>query len=56
MGNEDFAEMVDALMQDDSDAAAEFRARYQTGCGADDTADSRGRPLRPRVNDAGEPW
>jgi hypothetical protein len=26
------------------------------GCGPDDEFDSKGRPLRPRVNDAGEPW
>lgn len=29
---------------------------YVPGCGQDDTVDSRGRPLRPRVNEAGEPY
>lgn len=29
---------------------------YVPGFGQDDTVDSRGRPLRPRVNEAGEPY
>lgn len=55
MQQEDFYGMVDALMADDSDAAVEQRARYQTGCNADDTTDSSGEKLRPRYNEGGEP-
>jgi hypothetical protein len=29
---------------------------YRPGCGADDTRDSRGHKLRPRINEAGEPY
>lgn len=29
---------------------------YNPGCGADDTRDSKGEKLRPRVNEAGEPY
>lgn len=29
---------------------------YIFGCGPYDSVDSRGRPLKPAVNDAGEPW
>ena len=56
MQHEDFYEMVDALMADDGDAATDQRARFQTGCNADDTTDSRGEKLRPRYNEGGEPY
>ncbi len=52
----DMRDMILAIMQDDSDAGYERRAKYQTGCNADDTTDSRGEKLRPLINDAGEPW
>jgi hypothetical protein len=29
---------------------------YRPGCGEYDTRDSKGAKLRPRVNEAGEPW
>ncbi len=54
--NNDTHDMIEALLNDDSDSAADFRARWMTGCNADDTTDSRGQKLRPHVNDAGEPW
>lgn len=31
-------------------------AMYVPGCGQDDTFDSSGQPLRPSVNEGGEPW
>lgn len=49
------ADAAQNLEQDDSEWADERRGLTMTGCGLDDTVDSRGRPLRPRVNDAGEP-
>jgi hypothetical protein len=54
--NEDVADMIEALLRDDSDAGFNYRARWMRGCNADDTTDSRGVPLRPKINDAGEPW
>lgn len=29
---------------------------YNPGCGADDTRDSKGQKLKPRVNEGGEPY
>lgn len=54
--NEDIADMIQSLLEDDSDHALELVSRYRNGCNVDDTRDSRGAPLRPRVNEAGEPW
>lgn len=42
------------LADDGSDWAAERRAWGRAGCNADDTTDSRGRRLLPRVNEGGE--
>jgi hypothetical protein len=48
---------IDSLMAEREDAHGDFADNgYVYGCGADDTVDSRGEPLKPLVNDAGEPW
>ena len=59
---------LDALANDEAEAVAETRAaerqaemecddrRYVFGAGEFDSRDSRGRKLRPAVNEAGEPW
>lgn len=45
-----------SFMDDDSDYFAKQRYAHRAGCNADDTTDSRGNALRPKVNDAGEPY
>jgi len=47
---------ADAMEHDDSEFGDNYRYRAMPGCNADDTTDSRGMPLRPTVNDAGEPY
>lgn len=49
---QDHFDSLAADWEDDSDAAIERRH----GISPDDTFDSRGEPLRPSVNSAGEPW
>lgn len=49
---QDHFDSLQADWEDDSDAA--ISRRY--GISADDRFDSRGEPLRPSVNEAGEPW
>lgn len=42
--------------EDHGDLDADLDSPYLPGVNAGDTRDSRGLPLRPAVNDAGEPW
>ena len=48
---------IDSLKALDEDGTGQDReGMYIYGCGEYDTVDSRGEPLRPLVNDAGEPY
>lgn len=53
-GGNDEAE-ADARAYDDFHRAA-YGSDDDPSCTQDDEYDSRGQRLRPRVNDAGEPW
>ena len=52
---DDYEGRIDALKALDEDGTGQDREDlYIPGCGQYDTVDSRGRPLKPLVNDAGE--
>lgn len=44
------------LANDDSDWCDERRVRLELAPSEYDSCDSKGRPLKPSRNDAGEPW
>lgn len=48
-----FEDTIDAMIQAELECDDDL---YIPGCGEDDTTDSRGEPLRPKYNEAGEPW
>ena len=52
----DYAADMHALEHDDSDWGDLQRVRLGLAPSEYDSFDSKGQPLRPRVNDAGEPY